>query len=117
MAPEKAERPALGPGAAPDRALEKSRVAALGGEEALARVRARRPDLILMDLNMPAMDGEEALRRLRADPATCDIPVILTTGEVGIPRPEWAAAVLTKPISRVRLLSAVRKALPGLAAP
>jgi len=87
-----------------------------GGEEALLRARRHRPDLILMDLSMPVMGGGEALRRLRSDPATSDIPVIITTGAAGEPAPEGAAAMLVKPIAREALLAAVGRALEGAAA-
>jgi len=87
-----------------------------GGEEALLRARRDRPDLILMDLTMPVMGGGEALRRLRSDPATSDIPVIITTGAAGEPAPEGAAAMLIKPIAREALLEAVGRALEGAAA-
>lgn len=49
------------------------------GVEALAAVRAERPDVIFLDLMMPRMDGWETLAALRADDATADIPVILLT--------------------------------------
>jgi PAS domain S-box-containing protein len=39
-------------------------------------VRARRPDVVLMDINLPGMSGFEALRCLREWPETRDIPVI-----------------------------------------
>lgn len=37
------------------------------------------PDLIIMDIQLPGMSGLEAIRNLKADPATRDIPVIITT--------------------------------------
>ena len=52
---------------------------AADGVEALARVRERKPDLVITDLLMPNMDGEEFARRLRADKSTKDMPVIFYT--------------------------------------
>ena len=85
-------------------------IGAGGGEEALSRARGAGPDIILMDLSMPGMGGDEALRRLRSDPATRDIPVIITTGEVDGPPLEGAAAVLVKPVTRETLLAAIERA-------
>jgi CheY-like chemotaxis protein len=53
--------------------------AAEDGRAALARVRERRPDLILLDLMMPEMDGFEFLAELRKVKAWLGIPVIVVT--------------------------------------
>jgi CheY-like chemotaxis protein len=39
-------------------------------------VRARLPELVIMDINLPGMSGFEATRRLREWPETRDIPVV-----------------------------------------
>jgi CheY-like chemotaxis protein/anti-sigma regulatory factor (Ser/Thr protein kinase) len=49
------------------------------GAEALALVRAQRPDLVITDLLMPTMDGYEFIRHLRADPSLAATPVIIST--------------------------------------
>ena len=54
-------------------------VEAENGEQALAAVSKRRPDLILMDIQLPIMDGYEATRRIKADPALRSIPIIAVT--------------------------------------
>src|ERR1700694_1668191 len=51
-------------------------VEASDGVEALAKVRAERPDLVITDILMPAMDGYEFVRRLRADPEFCEKPAV-----------------------------------------
>ena len=52
---------------------------AANGEEALAKVAAEPPDLVLLDVMMPGMSGYDVCRRLRADPATALLPVVLCT--------------------------------------
>jgi two-component system alkaline phosphatase synthesis response regulator PhoP len=49
------------------------------GAEAIKRIRASAPDLVVLDLLMPAMDGMTVLRSLRSEPSTADLPVILLT--------------------------------------
>src|SRR5258708_3988085 len=48
-------------------------------EEALAMVRAKPCDLILLDLGLPGLNGFEMLRRLREQPLERPIPVIVLT--------------------------------------
>jgi two-component system sensor histidine kinase/response regulator len=56
-------------------------VPALNGEQALERVRAVLPDLILLDMRMPGMSGFEVLKQFKTDPKTRDIPVIFLTAD------------------------------------
>ena len=54
-------------------------VTALNGEEAIQKVAADHPDLIIADIGMPGMDGYELCSRLRRDAATRTIPFIFLT--------------------------------------
>src|SRR5260370_21813972 len=52
---------------------------ASSSQEVLERLRARRPDLILMDVQMLGQDGLSLTRQLKADPATVTIPIVALT--------------------------------------
>lgn len=86
---------------------------ARSGAQALARIRARAPDLVLLDLLMPEMDGFELLARLRADPALATLPAIVLTSlqeRELLVRAFEAGAVdyLTRPCVAGELLARVR---------
>jgi CheY-like chemotaxis protein len=53
---------------------------AANGQEALEKVRAAAPDLVLLDLEMPVMNGFETCDRLKTNAETEHIPVIMFTG-------------------------------------
>jgi CheY-like chemotaxis protein len=54
-------------------------VLANSAKKALQLAHTQPPDLILLDVRMPDMDGFEACAMFKADPATANIPIILTT--------------------------------------
>jgi len=54
-------------------------ISAANGQEALEKVAAEAPDLILLDVMMPVMDGFTACRILKGNEATQLIPVIIMT--------------------------------------
>jgi class 3 adenylate cyclase/CheY-like chemotaxis protein len=52
---------------------------AVNGEEALLRIAAEPPDLVLLDIMMPGLSGYDVCRKIRANPATALLPVVLCT--------------------------------------
>jgi CheY-like chemotaxis protein/two-component sensor histidine kinase len=82
------------------------------GLDGLAAIRARRPDLILLDMHLPDIDGMELLRHLKADPGTASIPVVVVSADALGSQIETAMAAgarqyLTKPVSVSQLLGVV----------
>ena len=56
---------------------------AIDGEDALARIRRRRFDLVISDVMMPRLDGFGLLRAIRGDPALATTPIILLSARAG----------------------------------
>jgi DNA-binding NarL/FixJ family response regulator len=89
---------------------------ATDGVEALERVAADPPDLVLLDVMMPRMDGISTLRVLKGDPETRLIPVVLMTALNAVEdrvRGIEAGAddFLSKPVDDRELLARIRTAL------
>jgi len=52
---------------------------ASSGDEALAAIHRRMPDLVLLDVLMPGMSGYDVCRAIRAEPAIAMLPVVMVT--------------------------------------
>ncbi len=51
------------------------------GEQALAHLRRRVPDLVLLDLMLPDVSGTEVCRQIKGDPRTRHVPVVMLTAK------------------------------------
>ena len=88
------------------------------GTEALEKVAAKKPDLILLDIMMPGMTGTEVYEKLRAEPDTASIPIIfLTVWERLLPGTvepdEGRYRFLMKPFDFQKLLQTIHDLIGG----
>ena len=82
------------------------------GEDGLAQVEARAPDLVILDIMMPGMDGIETCKRIRGNAPTADVPIVMfsaLSSDDDIERARLAGAnhLITKPFNLVGLGSVV----------
>ena len=88
------------------------------GEAGVAKAKADKPNLILMDIQMPVLDGYEATRQIKADPALAATPVIAVSsfamkGDEEKARSAGCDHYVTKPYSPIQLLRIIRGLLAG----
>lgn len=84
------------------------------GAEAVAKIDAIAPDLIMIDVMMPQMDGPATLLELRKNPALADTPIVFMTARI---QPSeiteylvlGANAVLPKPFDPMALSSQIQE--------
>ena len=88
-------------------------VVAHNGVEALARVRAERPDMAILDVMMPQRNGFEVCQDLRQDPEFADLRIMMLTAkgrdtEVSKGLALGADVYMTKPFSTRELVAKVK---------
>lgn len=93
-------------------------IPAYGGEDAIRKAKAQRPDLVLTDLAMPKVSGVEVIQAVKGDPETQHIPILAVTAHVwdGIAQSAGQVGVngfISKPFSMRQLLIEVQKHLPS----
>jgi len=91
-------------------------VTAFDGKEGLEKVRAEKPNLLVLDVMMPYMDGFEVLKNLRRDPETENLPVVMLTAkaqdkDVFEGYHYGADMYLTKPFNPMELVTFVKRIL------
>lgn len=89
---------------------------AADGEQALAEIEKRRPDVLLLDLMMPKGNGYEVCRTLRANRSYDDVRIVMLTAKgreadqrVGMDL--GADAYITKPFAIAEVVSCVKEVL------
>jgi two-component system alkaline phosphatase synthesis response regulator PhoP/two-component system response regulator VicR len=93
-------------------------VTAFDGKDGLEKVKAEKPDLMVLDVMMPYMDGFEVLKALRREPETEALPVIMLTAkaqdkDVFEGYRYGADMYLTKPFNPMELVSFVNRIAQG----
>jgi two-component system, OmpR family, alkaline phosphatase synthesis response regulator PhoP len=91
-------------------------VGVASGEDALAAVESKTPDLILLDIMLPGLDGLRVCRKLKDNPQFASIPIIMLTAKGE--EPDIVAGLnmgaddyVTKPFSPKVLLARVQAVL------
>jgi two-component system alkaline phosphatase synthesis response regulator PhoP len=96
-------------------------VTAFDGKEGLEKIRAEKPNLVVLDVMMPYMDGFEVLKTLRREQETESLPVIMLTAkaqdkDVFEGYHYGADMYLTKPFNPMELVSFVKRIADSQAA-
>jgi twitching motility two-component system response regulator PilH len=87
-------------------------VVAENGEDALAKIKTERPQLILMDVVMPGANGFQVTRAIARDPELQDVPVIICSSKNQETDRIWgmrqgARDYLVKPVDADELLAKI----------
>ena len=87
------------------------------GREALERAREFEPELVIMDIQMPHISGLELIEQMKQEEALAPVPVLAVTayaakGDEERIRDAGAEGYVSKPISVMKFVEAVRALLP-----
>jgi DNA-binding response OmpR family regulator len=82
---------------------------ALSGDEALERLAASEPDVVVLDLHLPMVSGTEILHHIRADKRLKDTRVLVTTAHQSLAKTISGEAdmVMLKPVGFLQIRNLV----------
>ena len=98
---------------------EQDRIA--NGAEAMGRIRAMHPDLVLLDVMLPEVSGYEICQEIRMDPALSDVKILMMTARGSAMERRKGLALgadgfISKPFELTELRAEVRRILGAEAA-
>jgi len=93
-------------------------IVAKDGVEALEKIQAQSPDVVVLDIVMPRMNGYEVCRRLKTDPKTKNVLVVMCSSKGEEFDRYWgmkqgADAYIAKPFQPTELVGTVKQLLRG----
>lgn len=89
---------------------------AYDGEEALSRIKKKKPDLVILDIMLPKLDGRDLLKIVKESEDIRDIPIIMLSAK----SEQWdrdtclrlgAEEYIEKPLEVTKLLRQVRRTI------
>lgn len=88
------------------------------GTEALPRIRATHPDLVLLDVMLPGVSGYEVCQSVRLDPSLAEVKILMMTARGSALERQKSQALgadgfITKPFELQELRSRMRGLLQG----
>jgi CheY-like chemotaxis protein len=91
-------------------------VAASDARTALEALRQQTPDLMIVDVMLPGASGLELCKRVRGELGLTDLPIVIVSAKSQLVDVQAGLAAganyyLTKPVTKVELLNAVRQAM------
>ena len=85
---------------------------AIDGEDALEKIAANCPDVMITDIEMPRMTGQELCLHIQATMPDREFPIFISTSLTALEHREWSRSIsrlifLEKPISIRKLRTAI----------
>jgi twitching motility two-component system response regulator PilH len=86
------------------------------GQDCITRVKAEKPDVVIMDVVMPGVNGFQATRTLAKDPETAHIPVLVVSSKNQETDRVWALRqgareYINKPVDETDLITKIQAVL------